>query len=109
MLQEVVNCHDMEWQPAKSYPAGTMSKVLRDDHGHKTILLKIPPKFQMPAHSHNSLEQHYILEGSYEIDGQEYGEGTYQLIPPGFSHGPFFSQNGATLLVIWDPIGEEFK
>ena len=30
MLQEVVNCNDMEWLPAKSYPKGTFSKILRD-------------------------------------------------------------------------------
>jgi len=109
MLQEVVNCNEMEWQPAQSYPPGAMSKILRDDHGHKTILLKVPVGFQMPAHSHTSLEQHYVLEGSYEIEGRAYGPGTYQLIPPGFAHGPFDSKDGAVLLVVWDPIQEELK
>jgi len=102
MLQEIVNCNEMDWQTAKSYPEGTVSKILRDDHGKKTILLKLPAGFHMAAHSHTSLEQHYILEGSYEIEGQRFDVGTYQLIPPGFTHGPFDSKNGAILFVIWD-------
>lgn len=63
----------------------------------------------MPAHSHTSVEQHYILEGSYEIEGQIYNKGTYQLIPAGFSHGPFYSKEGAILLVIWDPVENTAK
>ena len=102
MLQEMVNCNDLEWQPAKSYPSGTLSKVLRDDHGKKTILLKIPANFSMEEHTHTSLEQHYVLEGSYEIEGITYGPGTYQLIPAGYSNGPFTSKEGAILFVVWD-------
>ncbi len=102
MQQVMVNCNEMEWQPARSYPQGTFSKILRDDHGKKTILLKIPAGFKMEAHTHTSTEQHYILEGKYEIEGIEYGPGTYQLIPPGFTHGPFTSEKGAVLFVVWD-------
>ncbi len=106
MLQVVVNVNDMEWQPAEAYPKGTLWKVLRDDHGRKTVLLKLQPGFKMEPHTHTCMEQHFILEGSYEIDGQTYAEGTYQLIPPNFTHGPFYSKNGAVLLVAWDAIPE---
>lgn len=57
----------------------------------------------MEAHSHNSVEQHYVLEGQYEIEGKVYSKGTYQLLPAGYEHGPFTSEKGAIVLVIWDP------
>ena len=104
MLQIIVNCNQLEWLPTEGYPKDTLCKVLRDDHGHKTMLLKLPPGFKMESHSHTVLEQHYILEGSYEIDDQTFDSGTYQLIPPNVTHGPFYSKEGAFLLVIWDPI-----
>lgn len=106
MLEVSVNVNDMEWQPATSYPTGTMWKVLRDDNGRKTVLLKFPSGFKMEPHSHMCMEQHYVLEGSYEVDGYAFGPGTYQLIPPGFTHGPFYSKDGAVVLVIWDPVSD---
>ena len=107
-MQEVyVNCHDLEWQDMPSYPPGTKGKILRDDKGGKTVLLKIPAGFEMPAHSHTTGEQHYVLEGQYRIEDQIYEEGTYHFMPPGDTHGPFKSENGATLLVIWDKFSDQ--
>lgn len=103
MQQVYVNCNDMEWEPAKNYPAGTMIKLLRDFDDRKTAMLKLPAGVKMDAHSHTVVEQHYVLEGQYEIEGQVYGEGSYQLIPPGFTHGPFYVKESVVLLVIWDP------
>ena len=97
-----VNYQDLEWIQAKNYPEGTMCKILRDDGDKKTILLKIPAGFKMDAHSHTVVEQHYILEGEYEIGGKIHTEGSYQLIPQGYTHGPFYSKNGAVILVVWD-------
>jgi anti-sigma factor ChrR (cupin superfamily) len=97
-----LNTNDMEWQQAKNYPEGTMSKILRDDGERKTILLKVPPGFKMDSHSHTVVEQHFILEGEYEIGGKIHKVGSYQLIPQEYTHGPFYSENGAVILVIWD-------
>ncbi|MCF7903347.1 MAG: cupin domain-containing protein [Candidatus Marinimicrobia bacterium] len=94
---------EQSWQPADGYPAGTQIKVLRDEQGAKTILLKLPPGFFMEAHSHVTTEQHFVLEGSYESEGDVHTTGTYQFIPAGVDHGPFKSSEGALLLVIWDP------
>ena len=51
---------------------------------------------------HTCCEQHFVLEGSYEAGGREYGSGTYQLIPAHATHGPFSSPGGAVILVIWE-------
>ena len=95
---------ETNWEVHPSYPEGTKVKVLRDEDGAKTLLLKLPAGFHMEGHSHISTEQHFVLEGSYVSDGVEYREGTYQIIHAGVQHGPFTSENGAVILVIWDPL-----
>ena len=103
-MQEIfVDCNQMQWQQAENYPTGTMIKILRDYEDKKTILLKLLPGFIMDEHSHTVVEQHYVLDGEYEIEGRSYDQGSYQLIPPGCSHCPFYSKEGAIVLVIWDP------
>ena len=102
MLDMIVNCHLMEWQDAGDiYPQGTKIKVLRDDEGGRTIILQLPKGFKMRDHSHIKTEQHFILKGQYEIEGKAYSQGTYQLIHAKMTHGPFTSETGAEILVIW--------
>jgi anti-sigma factor ChrR (cupin superfamily) len=95
----------MEWEEAVSYPSGTKRKVLRDNGGIRTVLIKLPPGFRMSAHTHIFSEQHFVLEGAYETGGKEYGPGAYQYIPAHTDHGPYTSQDGAVVLVIWDGLG----
>ena len=102
MLDVIVNCNSMDWQDAgEAYPEKTKIKILRDDEGGRTFILKIPKDFRMEGHTHIKNEQHFILNGQYEINGQVYGQGTYQLIHSNMTHGPFTSQTGAEILVVW--------
>ena len=102
MLDMIVNSNSMEWQDAaESYSPGTKMKVLRDDEGGRTVILKIPKEFKMEDHSHIKNEQHFILKGEYEIEGKIYPQGTYQLIHSNITHGPFTSKGGAEILIIW--------
>ena len=98
---------EMAWQDAKSYPPGAKVKVLREGEPSegRTVLLKLPPNWEMQAHSHTTVEQHYILEGEYESQGKVFPAGTYQLIPRKAEHGPFATKSGAIILVIWDSVG----
>jgi anti-sigma factor ChrR (cupin superfamily) len=91
----------MAWKKAGSYPEGTEIKPLRDEGEARSALLKLPRGFRMDAHTHTCGEQHFILEGEYDVDGKEYGAGTYQYIPAQVEHGPFASRNGAVVLVVW--------
>ena len=102
MVDMIVNCSSMEWQDAgEGYPKGTKIKVLRDDEGGRTVILRLPKRFKIEGHTHIKTEQHFILKGQYEIEGKEYGQGTYQLIHAHMIHGPFSSKTGAEILVIW--------
>lgn len=102
MKEIAINCDKMEWENASGYPSGTKIKVLCDDKSGRTILLKLPKGFTMEAHCHVKTEQHFVLEGQYKSGEQLFGSQTYQLIPKGVTHGPFTSEKGATVLVIWN-------
>jgi len=95
---------EKHWENADDYFPGTKRKVLRNENGSRTVLLKLPPGFVIPPHSHITTEQHVILEGEYVNDGKKYPKGSYQLISPGEQHGSFESEKGALILIIWDPI-----
>jgi len=102
MLDLIVRANDLDWQAAdETYMRGTLVKVLREDEGGKTILLKIPAGFRQESHSHLRTEQHYVLRGAYKMGNTLCPEGTYQLIHKDSTHGPITSEAGAEILVIW--------
>ncbi len=102
MKELSINYQKIEWADANGYPTGTKIKMLRKEGDSQTFLLKLAAGFDMEAHSHIAMEQHFVLEGEYESGGKKYGAGTYQFIPARTNHGPFISKNGATVLVIWE-------
>ena len=95
---------EKHWEDAKDYFPGTKRKILRDENGRRTVLLKLPPGCVIPPHSHITTEQHFVLEGEYVSNGKTYPKGSFQLISPGEQHGSFKSEKGALILIIWDPI-----
>ena len=94
----------MSWTAADGYPEGTQWKVLRHDAAGnaRSFLLKLPAGFKMERHSHVFREHHYILDGEYSSSSKSFRSGTYRMIPTHAEHGPFHSDSGATLLVIWE-------
>ena len=104
MTEISINSADLSWEQAENYPDGTMRKTLRKDSSGNpsTILLKLPPGFTMDGHSHIIAEHHYVLEGEYEVKGEIFRAGHYHLISEHTNHGPFRSDTGALLLVIWE-------
>ena len=103
-MREVhVNTNDIEWQNAMEYPVGIMEKILCDGSGNapKSCLLKMKPGWEMDEHVHVYTELHYVLEGEYESQGRIYPAGTFRLIPKHVNHGPFKSDTGAIIFVVW--------
>ena len=95
---------DLNWENADNYPSGTKRKVLRDENGARTILLKLPKGFHMELHSHVVTEQNFVLDGEYISNGKVFSKGSYQMFSPHDDHGPFESKDGALVLVVWDPV-----
>ncbi|MEN8223993.1 MAG: cupin domain-containing protein [Bacteroidota bacterium] len=104
-MKKMINLFDSEnWETLNGYPQGTMAKILRDGENAKTVLLKLPAGFYMAPHSHLTTEQNFLIEGEYEIAGERFSPGSYQIFSPGDEHGPFESKNGAMVLVVYDSI-----
>ena len=99
-----INELDLPWESTGSYQEGTQWKFLRrDSEGKpKAALLKLPPAFEMDAHSHVHAEHHYVLEGQYASQGRLFPAGSYRMIPAHANHGPFRSDSGALILVVWE-------
>jgi hypothetical protein len=55
----------------------------------------------MDRHSHVITEHHYVLDGEIDTGGERLARGSYQWIPAHSDHGPFRSERGAEILVIW--------
>ncbi len=103
-----ISANEMDWQPALEYPGKAMTKVLNQGGSiaPRAILLRIPPHWNMEAHSHRYTELHYVLKGEYESDGDVFSEGTFRIVPKEVEHGPFISRQGATILIIWCALKE---
>jgi hypothetical protein len=103
-MEKLMNIYDeSDWQEATEYSAGTRKKVLFDENGMKTIVLRLPKGFSMALHSHLFNEQHYIIEGEYNSNGIVFRKGTHRCFKAHETHGPFESRSGAMVLVIWSP------
>lgn len=101
MKQITIDTNKIEWQEADGYPQGTKIKILRRDESGQTVMLQLQPGFEISGHTHTRNEEHYVLDGQYEIGDKIYFQGTYQFFPADTSHGPFTSQTGAILLISW--------
>lgn len=104
MNEVSVSASDLHWEEAEGYPSGTQRKVLLWSPANqpRCVLLKLPPGFEMAGHSHVFAEHHYVLEGEYESLGKRYSTGHYRMIPEHTEHGPFRSDTGALVLVVWE-------
>lgn len=104
-MKNLINLYDdQNWENANEYSDGTKRKVIRDENGARTVLLKFPKGFKMAPHSHVTTEQHFILDGEYISHNETFSAGSYQIFYPHEEHGPFESVTGALILVIWDPV-----
>ena len=109
MIAVSVNVNDLEWSGAVDYPTGTEEKVLSigGSIAPRVTMLRLPPGWEMDSHSHRFTELHYVLEGQVESSREKYPAGTFRVIPKAVEHGPFCSETGAIVLVVWCSLAEE--
>lgn len=90
---------DLPWEAAPV--PGILSKSLYVDEQRKysTSLVRVEPRAVYPSHRHNGIEEVFLLEGDFLIDGVQMVPGDFCRSEPGSVHGPSTSQFGALLLV----------
>jgi hypothetical protein len=96
----------MHWQKAPEFPGDAKIKVLRGDRARKsrTLLVRLDPGRRVYPHSHIGTVQHYVIDGEYQCEGESYGAGTYRLLPEHTDVGEITTRDGATVLMIYDPV-----
>lgn len=101
-METMLNLYDESgWMDAPNYCEGARQKVLMEEKGVKTFLIRFPGGKDLAAHSHPHHEQHFILKGSYLSEGKTWPAGAVRVFKPGEVHGPFTSMEDLEILVLW--------
>lgn len=85
------------WQP---YGDGVQIKVLHENAGILSYLLKLAPGARLEAHRHPVDEECVVLEGLLRVGTQvEVGPGGYHLARAGSLHAGISTEAGATIFL----------
>ena len=106
MEATTIHIAELAWQELTGFPGKGEVKTLRDEGGSsaRTLLGRIHPGQEISFHAHQAPVQHYVLDGEYESEGCIYAAGTYRSFPGHANVAPISTQNGATILLIYDPV-----
>jgi len=86
---------DDRWQP---FAPGVDIKVLHEQDGVMSYLLRLAPGAVLPAHRHPMDEECVVLEGAVSIgDGLVVTAGGFHLAHGGTLHAPISSMHGAVV------------
>lgn len=90
---------EIPWE-AVGIPGITCKTLFVDSQRHyATSLVSMEPGAVYPPHRHNEIEEVYLLEGDFLIEGLNLGPGDYCRSEPGSIHGVGKTTAGALLLV----------
>ena len=106
MDQHVAYTPEMPWEKLTEFPGEGEVKRLRDQGSGMgmTLIVRLPAHGHITPHAHTAAVQHYVLEGEYQSEGRVYRAGTHRLLPGGADVADISTQNGATVLMIYDPL-----
>jgi anti-sigma factor ChrR (cupin superfamily) len=109
MEEIALDTHDLSWEELRLFPGTGEMKMLRDESQGRgrTVLVRLPAGGKIVPHTHLGAVQHYVLEGEYETQGRSFPAGAYRLLPKDVEVTPISTRNGATILMIYDPIKQE--
>lgn len=85
------------WQP---FLDGIEIKVLHEQAGVLSYLLRLAPGARLPAHRHPADEECVVLEGTLRVGASlVIGAGGYHLAHQGALHAPVWTETGATIFL----------
>ena len=86
-----------EWQP---FLEGVQIKVLREQDGVLSYLLRLAPGASLPPHRHPQDEECIVIEGSLRVGTHTtFGPGSYHLAHRGALHPTISTEHGATIFL----------
>lgn len=93
---------DLEWQEdtVLGLPKGVKVKILFEDPelGRQDLMVKFPPGYREPLHTHDSSHSIVVLEGKMCVAGKELGPGDY-VFGWDKEHGPYEYPEGCVVFV----------
>lgn len=88
---------DGAWQP---FGDGVLIKVLHEEAGVMSYLLRLRPGARLPAHEHPQDEECIVLEGTLQVGTQiHFGAGAYHRAHRGALHASISSPGGALIFL----------
>jgi quercetin dioxygenase-like cupin family protein len=78
---------------------GVAIKVLREDEQSRSLLLRMAPAAELPAHDHDLEEECLVLEGEVRLGDLRLRAGDYHLALRGIPHGVVRSEPGCLLFI----------
>jgi quercetin dioxygenase-like cupin family protein len=92
-----IGADEGRWQP---FLDGVAIKVLREQAGVLSYLLRLAPGATLPPHRHPQDEECLVLEGRLRVGSTlEIGPGGYHLAHGGALHATIRSETGATVFL----------
>ena len=91
-----VHSYEGEWVPLLR---GVELKLLRQDGGQRSYLLRMAAGSRIPPHEHALDEESLVLEGDVTINEVLCRSGDYHFAPRGKPHGWLTSEAGCVLFV----------
>jgi anti-sigma factor ChrR (cupin superfamily) len=85
---------DEGWQP---FSDGIGIKVLHEDAGVMSYLLRLAPGAVLPAHRHPIDEECLVMEGEMQVGTLRIGAGGFHLGRKDLAHDPLHSPTGALI------------
>jgi len=99
LASRFIETEQVPW--VETSPGSRMKVIYHDpDSGLLTILAKLAPGAGIPHHTHEDLEQTYVLEGSLEDEEGACTAGNFVIRAKGSKHSPV-APNGCTMLVFF--------
>jgi hypothetical protein len=93
----------MPWLPAEGEPEGAHEKIVAvDGRGSITRYWRLDPGTVIPAGADDRRVETYVLEGSYEENGDSFRSGSYTLLPPGAARGEISTAEGLLCIQVCD-------
>jgi quercetin dioxygenase-like cupin family protein len=92
-----IDAGEGDWQP---FGDGIQIKVLYENDGVLSYLLRLAPGATLPAHRHPIDEECIVLEGTLRVGSRiEVGPGGYHLAHQGALHATISTHSGATIFL----------
>jgi anti-sigma factor ChrR (cupin superfamily) len=91
--------NSVEWE-ASDTPGFYLKTIFRDEvTGESTQLMKMDPGARSESHSHDMLEEIFVLEGGFEDADHDYKAGQYCMRAIGAEHQTISKGGGVVLLI----------